>query len=404
MKEKKVLIVGGGLVGCSAAYFLSQQGYQVMLLEKEEIAYGASGRNPGYVLVHTRKLGTPLQLAQAGMELYSQLVEELGDCFEYRQNGCLLYFYTEEQRKVLQEFVDKRNNDGVTMELLNQAQVREMAPILPHDVLGATYSPLDGQIRTPLLVKRLAEVASQRYGAQIITEVEVTELLTEGTKVNGVKTSQGNYDADIVVLTTGAWAPLLGKQMNIELPVYPERLQVLETEPVPITLNQIVYGPTTVKHYSMIRECPSYKEEYFQIPQEKQYGLNLVELVCQTKEGHLLVGCPIDYPGLTSQNPTMDGIQLMIDNFQRQFTHLGTMTVKRVWAGWLPFTTDGLPIIDWIEPYEGLIVGVGHIFGNVAGPITGKLIMEMIEGKALSVDISECRYNRNHLPLEKANW
>jgi glycine/D-amino acid oxidase-like deaminating enzyme len=404
MKKEKIVIVGGGLVGCSAAYFLAQKGYQVTILEQQEIAYGASGRNPGYVLYHTRKAGTALNLAKAGMNIYPQLVEELGDCFEFRQNGCLIYYYTDEQQRVLQEFVHNRNRDGVPMEILDRSQIRQAAPILPETVLGASYCPMDGQIRTPLLVKRLAEVASDRYGVNIVTGVEVTDLITTGTKVNGVKTSQGDYYADIVVLATGAWAPLLGKQLNIELPVYPERLQVLETEPVPIPLRQIVYGPTAVKHYSLIKECPSYKPEYFEIPEEKKYGLDLVELVCQTASGSLLVGCPIDYPGLTSQNPTMDGIQLMIDNFQQQFTHLKPITVNRVWGGWLPFTADGLPIIDWVDQYEGLIAGVGHIFGNIAGPLTGQLIAEMIEGNPLPLDLSECRYNRIHPSLEEANW
>jgi glycine/D-amino acid oxidase-like deaminating enzyme len=93
LAKEKIIIVGGGLVGCSAAYFLGQRGYNVTLLEKEEVAYGASGRNPGYVLVHTRKTGTAFNMAKAGIELYSQLVEELGHCFEYRQNGCINYFY-----------------------------------------------------------------------------------------------------------------------------------------------------------------------------------------------------------------------------------------------------------------------------------------------------------------------
>lgn len=404
LKTEKVIIVGGGLIGCSAAYFLSKKGYKVTLLEKEEIAFGASGRNPGYVLFHTRKAGTPVNFAKAGIELYPELVEELGDCFEYRQNGCLVYFKTNEQKRVMEEFSEKRNRDGIPMEILDHTQVREMAPMLPHDILGATYCPVDAQIRTPLLVKRFAQLASEKFNAEIITGVEVTDLIKTGTKVNGVRTNNGDYYADIVVLATGAWASLLGEQLNINLPVHPERLQVFETGPVDVELKQIVYGPTAMKHYSLIQECPSYKAEYFQIPEEKKHGMDLIELVCQTATGSLLVGCAVDYPGITSQNPTADGIQLMMENFQNQFHHLKPIEVNKVWAGWLPYTTDGLPIIDWVDGYEGLIVGVGHVFGNSVGPLTGKLIMEMIEGTSLSFDITEFRYDRSYPSVDAAVW
>src|SRR5207302_6211891 len=107
-----------------------------------------------------------LELARAGAERYDHYIEVLGNTFEYRRNGGIIFFYTPEQQRVYSEFVDLRNSQGVPMELLDQQQVRELAPVLPDSVLGAAFCPEDGQISSPRFVRALGEHC-RRIGVRV---------------------------------------------------------------------------------------------------------------------------------------------------------------------------------------------------------------------------------------------
>ena len=169
-----VIIVGGGIVGCSTAYFLAREGVPVVLLEQHEISWGASGRNPGFVWLHCRNPGFALDISLAARELYPQLVEELPLPFEFRESGGLIFYLTPDQGDVVEEFVAARRRDGLPMEMIEGAEVRRLVPPIREDVLGASYCPADAHINTPLFVRSLAEGA-RRHGADIREGVTVTD-------------------------------------------------------------------------------------------------------------------------------------------------------------------------------------------------------------------------------------
>ena len=150
-RSTDVLIIGGGIVGAATAYHLSRRGADVILLEADRLASGATGRNLGYIWLHTRRRGPELDLAMATRDELEGLPEELGRGLRPADRGGLIYFKTEAQAVVMREFVDARVADGVPMQLLDGDEAREIAPILPDTVLGASYCPLDAQIDpTPL--------------------------------------------------------------------------------------------------------------------------------------------------------------------------------------------------------------------------------------------------------------
>ena len=138
----RVAIVGGGIVGCSCAYYLAREGVEVTLLEQHEVAYGASGRNPGFVWLHCRNPGFALDVSLAGRALYDTLAEELPLPFEFRPSGGVMFFLTPEQGVVFEQFVAARNADGLEMELIDGAEIRRLAPPIRPDVLGGSYCPL----------------------------------------------------------------------------------------------------------------------------------------------------------------------------------------------------------------------------------------------------------------------
>lgn len=399
-----VIVVGGGLVGTSTAYFAAREGMQVTLLEQEHAGYGASGRNPGFVWLHCRNPGWAMQISLAGRALYEDLLRDLPVPFEFRADGGLIYFTTPEQGRVFEEFVAARRADGLDMELIDGAEVRrQVGPIRP-DVLGASFCHNDAQINTPTVVAALA-AGAQSEGVDVREGVEMTELIRDGDRVVGVETNQGRFMADLVVVATGAWTRKLLAANGIKAHVGIERLQVLATAPRPLDIRPVVYGPLAAKQYSLFRDLPSWNQDDFMAPYEIETGNFFLQLVSQRANGETLLGCPMDYPSDVTHDVTLIGLRDTAQAISDDFPGLRNVPIVRMWAGVLPYTSDQLPIVDEVEP--GLFLAAGHIFGNAAGPMTGKLLSQMLAGRDTEIDMSGCRFDRvlqSVDPGDPVNW
>jgi glycine/D-amino acid oxidase-like deaminating enzyme len=308
MSIEKIAVVGGGIVGTACAYYLARAGKQVTLFEETVVAHGASGRNPGFVWLHTRNPGFGREVSLAGRELYDTLKEELPLDFEFRASGGIIFYTTEEQGVIVREFVESVQADGYPMEHIDGAEVRRMVQPIRQDVLGASYCPADACINTPLLVRSFAEGARQA-GADIREGVAVHRIIQEGDRVVGVETAEGRFEADAVVLGAGAWARKLADTVGIQLGVGGERLQVAATVPVPeIKVEPLVYGPLVTKQYRLFRDLPSWDAEHFTEPYEDEANIEVLELMSQRKNGEILMGCAMDYPEEIDLRPTVEGL------------------------------------------------------------------------------------------------
>jgi glycine/D-amino acid oxidase-like deaminating enzyme len=402
--SRSVVVVGGGIVGCATAYFCAREGMRVTLLEKETLAYGASGRNPGFLWLHCRMPGFALDIARAGRALYPRLLEDLPGGFEFRASGGLMFFSTPEQARVFEEFVDSRQRDGLDMSLIDGAEVRRLVPPIRDDVLGASYCPEDAQIVTPTVVAAFARGA-QAEGATIRERVTVERLAVSGDAVVGVETNAGRIQADAVVVATGAWSTALLSTVNVDVPIGGERLQVMSTAPQPFRIEPVVMGPLATKQYALFRDLPSWDPSHFSDASAQDNGLVLLPLLAQRKSGELYIGCATDYPGDLDPTTTLTGLTQIAEGIAEDFPSLRDVPITRVWAGNLPFTSDQAPVID--EAMPGLFVGAGHVFGNTAGPITGQVISELIAGRQPTFDISRCRFGRPLDPIivgEPTHW
>jgi glycine/D-amino acid oxidase-like deaminating enzyme len=392
---KSIIVVGGGLVGTSTAYHAAKAGLDVTLLEQKHIAFGASGRNPGYVWLHCRNPGWALNISLKGVDLLKQLQTELPVPFEFRQEGGLIYFTREEQRAVMGEFVEARSRDGLDMELIDGAAVREKVSVIRPDVLGASFCANDAQIKTPTVVAALAAGAVE-HGARIHEGVTVTQLLRSGDDIVGVRSLDGDYYADVVVVATGAWTEhFMRDAIDMEVRVGRERLQVMATEKLPRVIGPLVYGPETAKVYALFRDLPSWNDAAFTSEIEQELGHTMLTLAAQRADGEVLLGCPIDYPDHVDLRPTLAGLGAISKTIAQDMPGLAHAAIDRVWAGVLPFTSDMVPIVDFAAP--GLFVAAGHVFGNSSGPMTGKVVVQMLLGEPTDVDMHETRWDR---PLE----
>jgi glycine/D-amino acid oxidase-like deaminating enzyme len=280
--------------------------------------------------------------------------------------------------------------------MLDEAGVREAAPILPPSVIGATYCAEDGQIRTPRFVRALGDACRAR-GVRIHEEVTATGLLRDGDRVAGVRTAWGDVPADAVLWCAGAWAGALGAE-GVDVPIKPERLGGVLTAPVAEQLDKVLYGPLALKQYWMVREQPSFREEDFETSEEDYHGgVMHLEAMAKLEDGRLLLGCPMDYPDTIDNSATFGGMKLLIDTFLGHFPHYGSLGMERAWSGVFAGTPDSLPIVDEVDEIPGLYLATGHVYGNVGGPITGKLLAQLVVGERTALPMDELSLRRRSL-------
>ena len=396
LDKADVVVVGGGIVGISTAFALVSRGLDVVVIEQREVAYGASGRNLGFLHLQNRAAGFELDFAREGRRMYDTFSDMLGPTFEFRANGAMTYFFTDDQRQVFGEMVDMRTAQGFSMELLDAHQAQEAAPILPANVLGATYAPEDGQIRTPKFVKALAQECRRR-GVRIYEQNTALGLLTEKGRVRGVRTLYGDVPSDRVVWCGGAWSRMLEAE-GIDVPIKTERLGAIMLGQVEEPLDMILNGPLAMKQYGFVRDLPSFRDEYFTASYEDPgAGVEHLECISKTEDGHLFIGCPMDYPDQLDDRMPAEGLRMALNALLDTFPNYRSLGIEAAWTGLIPATSDAMPIVDEVDAFPGLVLATGHIFGNLAGPITGQLVAEIIAGDNLTIPIEALALDRPSL-------
>jgi glycine/D-amino acid oxidase-like deaminating enzyme len=396
-EQTDVLVIGGGIVGAAAAYHLARGGVKVVLVEAESLAWGATGRNLAFLWVHTRKVGPELDLVMATRTGIDELVGELDADVELETNGGLVFYQDERQAPVMGEFVAQRNADGVPMTMLSGDEARELVPILPPSVLGATYCALDAQVEPTLWVRAFAN-AARRFGADIREGVRVQRLLREGDRIVGAETSEGVIEARDTVLAAGGWTPELAATAGLEIPIHPMRLQIVQTLPMPLETRHPVYGSNALKQYTTFQDLPSFDDSLFVNETEWRHGMLLLEGLSQKADGSYLLGCAMDYPGFV-WDADLRGVSLINEVFMEHIPRLREAGFAKAWAGILPFTVDNLPIIDRAPGVDGLILAAGHVFGNGAGPTTGQLVASIVTGVAPVISLDPFRAARDGLQM-----
>ena len=399
-----VLIIGGGIIGTASAFHLARRGASVVLLEANELAYGATGRNLGYIWIHTRRPGPELELVMHLRRELEELQGILDDDFGLRTEGGLLYVHTEDQLATLREFVDQRQADGVDIRLIDGDEARDLAPVLPETVIGASFCPLDAQMESPRYVRAFAD-AAVRHGARIVERSPVRSLECEGARISRVVTDAKAFTPGRVVVAAGAWTPELLRPVGADVPIHPMRLQIVQTTPMDRMLGPVLYGPAAVKQYKIFRELPSFRAEHWANAAEARHGKALLEAVCQRADGSFLLGCAMDYPGFVWE-PDLAGVALIAEALPAILPIFRSARFAKAWAGVLPFTTDNLPIIGPLPGFDDVFIATGHVFGNAAGPTTGRLIADLICGGEPVMDPAQFRADRPglHDPVDTSVW
>jgi sarcosine oxidase, subunit beta len=247
--ETDVLIVGGGLAGAALAYYLAAEGIEVVLVERSELNREASGTNAGsfhfQIAIHQLternaagshdRLLEDVRLLLEAARLWDALEDELGSPLGVHRTGGLMVAETEDELRILHEKQAIEAEAGLETEVLEDAELRQFAPYLAPDLLGATYCPMEGYAN-PFLVAPLYARRALDRGAAIRTGVDVTGL-EDGFVV---RTTAGEIRARRVVAAAGAWTSELGRMAGLDVPVRAVGLHVNVTEPRKKVLGPLV--------------------------------------------------------------------------------------------------------------------------------------------------------------------
>lgn len=227
-----VVIVGGGVAGCSIAYHLTKIGItDVLLCERKQLTCGTTWHAAGLV-TQLRATRNMTELAKYTGELFGQLEAETGQATGFKQNGSLRTALTEARFEELKRGASMARNFGLTAEVISSAEVREKWPLLNvDDMVGAIWMPKDGQVNPADVTMAMAKGA-RMGGARIVENMPVTRILVEGGRAVGVVTAEGEVRAKTVVIAGGMWSRDLAAQIGVSLPLHAAEHFYVVTEPV----------------------------------------------------------------------------------------------------------------------------------------------------------------------------
>ncbi|MGI6359168.1 MAG: NAD(P)/FAD-dependent oxidoreductase [Bacillota bacterium] len=373
-KTADVVVIGGGVIGCSIAYNLAKRGCRrVILLEKNYLASGSTGRCGAGVRA---QWGTEmnLRMAMASVRMFENMNEELeyDDDIEFNQGGYLLLAYTDEGWEQFNKNVELQRQFGLQVQVCTPDEAREIVPHLnTEQLVGATFCPTDGHCN-PFKVTDAYAKAARRLGVEIQTHTTVTGIEVQGDRVVGVQTDCGYISTPVVVNAAGGYSQDVARMAGIDLPIHSERHQILITEPV----------------------------EQMQRPMVMSFHHNLYAQ--QTPHGSFIMGLgdPNEQPGYNI-NATWQFMHEMAEKITWLLPPLRDIRVVRQWAGLYNMTPDRTPIIGAAPSVSGFHMAVGFSgHGFMLSPITGVLLAEEILGLPLSLPIDKMdlgRFERGEL-------
>jgi sarcosine oxidase subunit beta len=357
-RRPDVIVVGGGVVGCSIAYRLALAGKRVLLIERRGLASGASGRNGGMTgagsAMYSEAGKSVYAVTSANLDLIRSLPDELEADFELTLPGTLDVATTEPQYEHLVESTAVQRASGIDVEMLDRQQARSVMPALSDAILGAQFAHGRGHLWPFGLVHGFAAAAG-RLGVEFQVGHPVERLVRSGTRVTGVVVNGESILADDVVLATNAYTPTLLP----ELPkgaIVPARGQILVTQPVPPILPH-PFGNNFDKEYGrQVPGGPILCGGYRRLDEDEGFG---------------------HYEERVSQ-PVLAGIARCLTTL---FPALAGVKVIRCWAGIMGFTADGLPLIGRMESIPGLTLAAGFNGGGFSwAAITGKIVAALLSG------------------------
>lgn len=384
MKTANAVIIGGGVVGSAIASFLAEKMDKVILVEKQGIASQASGCNYGMAWIQPRTPGFEITVARRTHELYDHLIKNEFDIdIEYEKVGGLTVGFSEAQRKAIDWYCRRKQEAGIPIEMIDGKTVLELEPNLSKDITSAIYCEQDAQLNPYLTTMAFANLVKRR-GAEILTETEVYGINVEKGKIHSVNTSKGLISTSIVVTCTGCWSRKLAATAGIDIPIFPQRLQSLVTEPMGKLITRTIQGSRDLSDEDAANH-PEYALDFdFEINGNTEADLPKMEVedtifafVKPTLSGTIVLGTTNEFAGFDHRT-TPRGLSAIMKEVIKICPALERSKIIRTWAGLIPYTFDSRPILGKVDEVEGFYIAAGHPHAFSHAPTVGEIFATLI--------------------------
>lgn len=388
-KTADVVIIGGGIIGCAVAWYLSETGLKVSVLERNGIAGGTTGCCMGHLTVEPGPEFT-YRLSKASVGLWHQIAARL-EGFEYRRTGAIWLAEDDADMTLVREQYELYRAQGDPVEMLDRAQLLEMEPGLAPDLPGGMYYPLDAVLMPMFAAGALLRSAIGR-GATVHPFTPVTGLqLGAGNKVEAVKTADGVIGTGCVVNACGVWSPDLTEWIGLgRAPIHPRRgdLAITMHHTVPIR-NQVMEVKYAVVGHGAAAVDPT---------DEGDPGAQAVSVQPQS-HGSCLIGSTRQFSDKRVVNREL--LRRSMERATRYIPALRGVPIVRSWSGLRPYVADKRPIIGPVAEVPGFYMASGHEgMGITLAPITGLLVSEAITGKDASLPLEPMALSRFYPEME----
>lgn len=413
--EADIVIIGGGIIGVSAAYYLARQGMKVVLCEKGLIGAEQSARNWGWVRQMGRE-ATEIPLAMRSIELWRGLNAELGLETGYRQSGITYLCRNDRELEEYRQWVKTARDFGVDTQLVDHKEAVNILPGMRELFIGGMYTASDGRAEPTLAAPALA-LAAERLGATLLPNCAVRGIEKSGGSVSAVVTERGVVRTKQIVLAGGAWSRLFARSLGIELPCLKVLGSVARVDGVsnlpdmPVGASNFAFRKRIDGGYTVSMRngnlVPLVPDSF------RLFSDFFPQLLTSWRELKLRVGpsffeeAALSSTWALDQETIFERIRVLdpapkrswlmkgIRIAARAFPELEKARVTQTWAGLIDTTPDAVPVIGPVAQLPGLFFATGfsgHGFG--IGPASGELIAQMICGKTTRVDPTPFRYER----------
>lgn len=405
---KDIIIIGGGIIGLSCAYYLQKSGHQVTVIDQSKMDAGASYVNAGYLAPsHLIPLSAPgvmkqgikwmfnpksplyikprlntdflkwswafnkscnqghvdrvipvmKEIAVLGRDLYHDIKKEEGFNFQLEKKGLFMLCQTEKTLHHEDELVQIASKEGLIARTLNASEVRKMMPGTKMDIVGASYFECDHHT-TPGEFMGELKTHLERAGVIIRRGEKVIDMNTQGDVISSIETDKETLKVDEVVLAAGSWTSTLSRKLNINLHLQAGKGYRIETT-----------TPTGITHPSILAEA---------------------KVAITPMNGFTRFAGTMEIAGI-NHNINKARVDSIAEGVQKYFpeVHISEEEKSQAACGLRPVTPDGMPYIGKSKKCQNLTIATGHaMMGWSLGPSTGKLVQEIIDDVKPSMEMN----------------
>lgn len=414
-ESTSVVIIGGGIVGVSAALTLAERNIPVVLLEKGHIAGEQSSRNLGWIR-KTSRHSADVPLAQAADRLWEEMQGRVGQSVGYQQCGIMFLAKTEEQMAMHEAWNQSVQSLSLGSELLSAREVDQRVPGGRGRWAGGIHTASDGRAEPAIATTAMARAAIDK-GAVLVQKCAVRTLSTTAGKVSGVVTEKGEIRCDQVLLAGGVWSRRFLGNMGISLPSLPLVCSVLRTRPMegptdisvggpdfsfrkhqdggfivtqrgalkaPITLDHLLVG---WRYLSQLKTQRSFLRT--------SIGREFIEDLSLARRWKADSMSPFEKVRVMNPKVSQELIDEAMTNLRNAWPVFDKAEHEESWAGLIDVTPDSNPVIDHVQALPGLTLATGfsgHGFGT--GPAAGHLAADLVSSATPIIDPSPYRFDR----------